>query len=146
MRLRCIYRLLSEKVYGSQIGTCDGEIDGFDVTLQDAKYLSKDEADSEWGDYAAAVFSEEPGDRIVIKLQVVEDTLSTDDNIKFYGFQKILVNGDSSKNCKVIICGEDRSEYCICPLATKEEINSLLFTDPIYIIKDCGSMMVNLYR
>ena len=63
-----------------------------------------------------------------------------------YGFQKILVNGDSSKNCKTLICGEDRSEYCICPLATKEEINSLLFTDPIYIIKDCGSMMVNLYR
>ena len=34
--------------YGSQIGTCDGVIDGFEVTLQEAKYLSKDEADSEW--------------------------------------------------------------------------------------------------
>ena len=137
---------LPEKEYGSQMGTCDGVIDGFEVTLQEAKYLSKDEADSEWGDYAADIFSDEPGDRIGINLQVRENTSSVDDNIKFYGFQKILVNGDSSRNCKVIICGEDRSEYCICPLATKEEINSLLFTDPIYIIKDCGSMMVNLYR
>lgn len=137
---------LPEKEYGSQIGTCDGVIDGFEVTLQEAKYLSKDEADCEWGDYVADIFANEPGDRIGIKLQVVEDTLSTDDNIKFYGFQKILVNGDSSRNCKVIICGEDRSEYCICPLATKEEIDSLLFAESIYIIKDCGSMVVDLYR
>ena len=137
---------LPEKEYGSQIGTCDGVIDGFKVQLKEAKYLSKDEADCEWGDYVADIFAGEPGDRIGIKLQVVEDTLSTDDNIKFYGFQKILVSGDSSKNCKVIICGEDRSEYCICPLATKEEINSLLFTDPIYIIKDCGSMVVDLQQ
>lgn len=137
---------LPEKEYGSQIGTCDGVIDGFKVQLKETKYLSKDEADCEWGDYVADIFSNEPGDRIGIKLQVRENTSSIDDNLKFYGFQKILVNGDSSRNCKVIICGEDRSEYCICPLATKEEINSLLFTDPIYIIKDCGSMMVNLYR
>ena len=84
---------LPEKEYGSQMGTCDGVIDGFKVQLKEAKYLSKDEADSEWGDYAADIFAGEPGDRIGIKLQVVEDTLSTDDNIKFYGFQKILVNG-----------------------------------------------------
>ena len=134
---------LSEKEYGLQKGTCDGVIDGFEVTLQEAKYLSKDEADSEWGDYAADIFSEEPGDRIGIKLQAQEDTTSIDDNLKFYGFQKILVNGDSSRNCKVIICGEDRSEYCICPLTAKEEIDSLIFAEPIYIISDCGSMVVD---
>lgn len=135
---------LPEKEYGSQMGTCEGVIDGYKVQLKEAKYLSKDEADSEWGDYAAKIFSDDSGDRIEIKLQVREDTSSIDDNLKFFGFQKILVNGDSSKSCKAIICGEDRSEYCICPLTAKEEIDSLLFTEPIYIIKDCGSMIVDL--